>query len=212
MILAKHNTIRLIGFEGSTMTQEAQFFITQEFNGQVEIISPEDFIISNNKDQYSYIVAFNLDTDLRQQVITILDSFDLDCIIYIHPTVVKYFADEQAKDYVGAGSFISPYSTMLLGSKLGKHCVVETYCLISHYVEIGDNTHMHVGTMIAGKSTIGKNCMFNFKSTVLNALKVEDNVELGAMSCITKDTLLPGKYVGTPARRIGNRITFSKGN
>lgn len=208
MILANRNTIRLIGFEQSTITQEARFFISQEFSGIIEVISPEDFIKSSNKNDYSYVIAFTLDETLRQQIINILDSEHLDCIIYIHPTVVRYFDDAHVRNYVGAGSFISPYSTMLLGSTVGRHCVIETYCLISHYVTIEDNVQLHSGVMIAGKTHIGKNCMFNFKSTVLNALTIGENVELGATGCLTKDTPLSGKYVGSPARRIGDRVSF----
>jgi acyl-[acyl carrier protein]--UDP-N-acetylglucosamine O-acyltransferase len=211
MILANRNTIRLIGFPESTITQEAEFFISSEFKGNVEIISPADFIKSTNKNDYSYFVAFTLDENLRQQVIDLLEINQLDCIVYIHPTVVRYFDNTCVTECVGAGSFISPFSTLLLGSKVGKHCIVETYCLISHYVNIGDNTQLHSGTMIAGKTHIGKNCMFNFKSSVLNALTVGDNVELGAASCITKDILASGKYVGSPARRIGDRIKFNEG-
>jgi len=211
MILANNNTIRLIGYADSTITQEAKFFVSQEFAGDTEIVSPEEFLTSANKENYSYCVAFTLDEELRQRVIAVIESAQLDSIIYIHPTVTRYFDDEHVRDAVGAGSFISPHSIMLLGSTLGKHCIIETYCLISHYVNIGDNTQIHPGAMIAGKTTIGKNCTLNFKSTVLNALTIGDDIELGAMSCITKDTLTAGKYVGTPARRIGDRIKFNKG-
>lgn len=210
MILANKQSIRLIGYPESTITQEAKFFMSQEFAGDIEIVSPEEFLASNNNNEnYSYGVAFTLDEELRQRVIDVIEAANLDCIIYIHDSVTRFFSDEHAREFVGAGTFVSPQSTMLMGSKLGKHCIVETYCLISHYVEIGDNTQLHSGVMIAGKTTIGKNCMFNFKSTVLNALTIGDNIELGAMSCFTKNVEEPGKYVGTPARRIGDRIKFA---
>lgn len=208
MILANKHTIRLIGFPESTITQEAVFFISQEFSGSLEIISPNDFINSTEKENYSYFVAFTLDNDLRKRVIDIIDSTQLDCIIYIHPTVIKYFNDKQITNCIGAGSFISPYSTMLMGSTLGRHCIVETYCQISHYVNIGNNNHLHCGTMIAGKTLIGNNCTFNFRSTVVNQVTICDNIELGAMSCITKDISKPGKYVGVPARRIGDIVKW----
>jgi len=208
MILANKDTIRLIGFAESTITQEAEFFISSEFTGKVEIISPEDFVNSNNKDTYSYFVAFTLDEVLRRRVIDIIDEQNLDCIIYIHPSVVRYYNDDCVKKHVGIGSFISPFSTMLMGSTLGKHCIVETYCLISHYVIIDDNVQLHSGVMIAGRTSIGKHCVFNFKASTLNSLNIVSDVEVGANSCITKDIPIPGKYVGSPARRIGDRTKF----
>ena len=208
MLIANKNTIRLIGFEDSTITQEAMFFISNEFSGQVEIISPEDFLQSDNKKDYSYIIAFTLDKPLRKKVMDVLDSQNLDCLIYIHPTVTKYVSDANVKNHVGVGTFIAPYSCLLWESKIGKHCIIETYCLLSHYSSIGDGTQLHPGVMIAGQTSIGKNCEFNFKSSVLNGLSVCDDIELGAMSCITKNIDLPGKYVGTPARRVGDTLNY----
>ena len=205
MIIANKNIIRVIGFSGCTLTQEALCFFSSEFSGPIEIISPEDFLKSENKKDYSYIVAFTLDRILRQKIITTLDSQDLDCLIYIHPTVIKYFSDADITKHVGGGTFIAPHSCLLWNSKIGRHCIVETYCLISHHSSIGNGTHLHAGTIIAGKTSIGENCEFNLKSSVLNGLLVGNDIELGAMSCITKNIDRPGKYVGTPARRVGDR-------
>jgi acetyltransferase-like isoleucine patch superfamily enzyme len=206
MLIANKKTIRLIGFADSTITQEANFFISSEFSGQIEIISPEDFLHSTNKKDYSYFVAFTLDKILRQKIITVLDSQNLDCLTYIHPSVTKYFSDNNVINHVGAGTFIAPYSCLLWGSQIARHCIIETYCLLSHYSSIDSSTHLHAGVMIAGRTSIGKNCEFNFRSSVLNGLSIGNGIELGAMSCITKDTLNPGKYVGTPARRVGDTV------
>jgi len=62
--------------------------------------------------------------------------------------------------------------------------------------------------MIAGKTTIGPNCVFNFKSAALNGLSICGDIELGACSVITKDTDIPGYYLGSVARRVGNTKTY----
>lgn len=212
MILAKHTIIKIIGYSNSTITQEALYFIGKEFAGSVDVISPEEFLKSNNLENCTYVVAFTLDQHLRLQVIEKLERLDLDCLIYIHDTVVTYFdlVENEIKKHIGKGTFIAPNSTMLWGSTLGDHCIIETYCLISHHVRIGNNVQLHSGAMIAGRTSISSNCVLNFKSSVLNGLCVCSDVELGAMSCITKNTDVPGKYVGSPARRIGDRTIFEK--
>lgn len=212
MILAKHNSIKLIGYSNSTITQESLYFIKKEFTGSVDVISPKEFLESGGQDNCTYGVAFTLDQDLRLTIIKQLQDQNLDCLIYIHNSVVCHFdlVESEIKKYVGAGSFIAPHSSMLWGSTLGNHCVIETYCLISHHVSIGNNVQLHSGTMIAGRTSISSNCVLNFKSSVLNGLCVCSDVELGAMSCITKNISVPGKYVGSPARRIGNREMFEK--
>lgn len=206
MLYANNKTLCLIGFAESTITQEAEFFLTQEFNGNIITMSPDEFIALDNKTLYQYFVAFTLDTEQRIKVIDIIKQQDLDCIRYMHDSCVCYTKD--LTKILGKGSFVSPFSTLLKDSCVGEHCIIETYCLVSHYCNIGDNTLLHSGTMIAGKTTIGPNTVFNFKSGALNALDICGNIEVGASSVLTKNIEIPGYYVGSPARRIGERKTF----
>jgi UDP-3-O-[3-hydroxymyristoyl] glucosamine N-acyltransferase len=68
---------------------------------------------------------------------------------------------------------------------------------------MGKNSIIHAGTLIAGKTTIGENCTFGFKSSAINKINIVDNVNVGAFSNITKDITKSGKYVGTIARYVG---------
>ncbi len=138
----------------------------------------------------------------------------LDCFSGVHDTAVihssniKNLSNKEAFDIIGRGTIISPFSSVMINAKLGNHCILETYCLVSHYCNIGNNVIMHSGTMIAGRTTIGNNCEFNFKSAALNALNICDDVEVGAISTITKDITVPGRYLGSVARYAGERIPF----
>lgn len=206
MLVCNNKPICLIGYPNSTLTQEAQYFMGQETDNQFVILSPEEFEALEDKSQYQYTVAFALDLEKRKYIIDIVDRMNLDCTKYVHNSVAKYV--ENVDLLVGRGTFVAPYSSILLGAKLGNHCIVETYCLISHYVELGNNVILHSGTMIAGRTTIGDNSMFNFKSSVLNRLTVCSEIEVGAASTVTKSIDQPGFYVGTPARRIGDVRKF----
>lgn len=208
MLIANNKPIVLIGYNESTIIQEALYFMSKEFTGDIITMLPDDFLKLSNKNDYQYGVAFTLDLPLRQEIIKYIDDYNLDCIKYVHPTVVIYGDPDKI---LGKGTCIFPFSSVLLNSKIGNHCIIETYCLISHYVEVGNNVLMHSGTMIAGRTKIGNNCLFNFKSTVINGLALCDDVELGATSTITKAIVQPGYYVGSPARRIGDRKIFIEG-
>lgn len=201
MLIANEKPLCLIGYKNSTITQEANYFIGAEFSGQIIIIEPENFLNLVDKNSYQYIIAFTLDQQLRKHVIEVVDSMNLDCIRYVHNSVVCNNLD--MSDVIGRGSFISPFSSLLIGTKIGNHCIVETYCLLSHYSTLGNNVHLHAGAMIAGRTQVGNNSIFNFRSSVLNALTLCDGIELGATSTITKNIEQPGKYVGTPARYVG---------
>jgi acetyltransferase-like isoleucine patch superfamily enzyme len=210
MLIANSKPICLIGYNESTITQEARFFISKEFSGEIIVLSPDKFINLEDKTVYQYIVAFTLDTNKRIEVINIIESLMLDCITYIHQSVVCY--NDNLDEIIGHGTFIAPHSTVLLNAKIGKHCIIEANCLISHYTELGNNVQLHSGVLIAGKTSVGNNSVFNFKSTIINALTLCDDIELGATSTITKSILQPGYYVGSPARRIGDRKIFVEDN
>jgi UDP-3-O-[3-hydroxymyristoyl] glucosamine N-acyltransferase len=212
MIHDNNLPLLVIGYPASTVTKEV-FAALTTYAGQdnvspdAEIITAEDFLSMSDRTCYQFAVAFNRDQQLRRQVLETIQRENLNCPSAVHPTV--FAADENFKSYIGRGSLIAPYCSLMVQCRIGDFCLVENYCLISHFVTLGNNVHMHPGTMIAGQTTIGDRCVFNLRSTVLNGITICDDVEIGACSTVTKDILQPGKYVGTPARRVGDSRQWS---
>jgi carbonic anhydrase/acetyltransferase-like protein (isoleucine patch superfamily) len=212
MILSRTTKpVRVIGFKESTMTQEGVFWLRLEWKGTVEIINPNDFLESTNKEDYRYMVFFTLETELRKEVINVVNDLDLDCVTFIQETAIVYkdlstLQYDDAIKIVGKGSVVHAHSIVALNSKIGNYCIVEAYCLVSHYVELGDNVILHSGTMIAGKTKIGAGSVFNFRSSALNNLSICNDVEIGAISNVTKDITKPGRYIGSIARYAGDVI------
>jgi len=201
--------VRIIGYPESTVTQEINAAITvyggiENICSDVDIITPEDFLAITNRSSYQYAIAFNRDPVLRKIITDTIEQENLNCPSIIHPTV--FAANCKFETYIGKGTYIAPYCSLMMRSQIGDHCLLENYCMISHYTTIGDNVHMHPGTMIAGKTTVGNNCVFNFRSTVINNITICDDVEIGACSTVTKDITIPGRYVGSPARRVGDKL------
>ncbi len=210
MILANKQSIKLIGFSESSITQAFQLFTSQEFAGNVELITPDQFEKLKDKKNYSYMVAFTLDQKKRIEIINLIEKQNLDCAIYIHDSVFTAFERDQIEKIIGAGTFIFPNATLMFDVSIGKHCIIEPYALIGHHVSVDDNCHISIGTLIAGKTKIGKNCQFKMRSTILPRLTICDQVELGAVSTFSKNVLHSGRYVGTPARRISDSINFNE--
>lgn len=196
MIIANSKPLMIIGYAESSLTQECYNFLSPNFNNNTKIITPEEFISIKNKKEFQYINAFSLDRPLRKKICDKLDELDLDCVTYIDDTCV---VSPSAK--IGKGVFIGPFCTVCLNANIQNFCSISTYCLISHYTFIGKNSLLHSAVKIAGKTTVGKDCVFNFNSSAINDIKITDNVIVGANSNITKDVVESGYYVGTIARR-----------
>lgn len=214
MIITKSKKpLCVIGIAQSTITQEGLYFFPKYWKGEIVMRTPDEFMAMTNKDAFQYLIFFTLDVGKRIEIINLIESLSLDCFSIIHETVVIYKDLEttpidEILEIIGHGTVISPYSTVLINSKIGKHCLIETYCLVSHYTELSDNVILHSGTMIAGRTKIGANSVFNFKSSALNALTICADTEVGALSNVTKDITVPGRYIGTVARYVGERISF----
>jgi UDP-3-O-[3-hydroxymyristoyl] glucosamine N-acyltransferase len=205
----------LIGVAKSVMTQEGLFYLENGYNdpdhtaGPVTVITPDEFLALADKTRYQYCVVFTLDAGARTHIINILESQKLDCFSYVHHTSVIR-NDIAITKVIGHGSFLCSFNTVMMGATIGKHCILETYCLISHYSTLADNVIIHSGTLIAGKTTIGSGCIFNFKAASLNALTICNGVEVGALSTVTKDITMPGRYMGSIARYAGPSIVFQE--
>lgn len=214
MLIATNKPIKVIGFKDSAMTSEVFHCIIEEWEGDISIISPDDFILLPDKNKYQYIVAFTLDTKMRLEIIHILDTNNYDCVTSVHPTTLLASSKRDASlaPKIGKGTCIAFNNSFYYNSEVGEHCLIEANCTISHSTVIGNNTIIHSGTMIAGKTTIGNNCTFNFRSTALNALSICDNVIVGGASTVTKNITQSGIYVGSVARRVGDYNPYAEYN
>lgn len=195
MLIKNNKPLLLIGYLESSLTQEIEYLIKEEYK-QFSVITIEEFRNLEQKDSFQYLVAFGLDLKERQSFISELDGFDL--ANYMHTSA--YIAEGAV---ISPGAMVGPYSSVMQNASLGRNSILETYCLLSHYSVIGDNCMLHSGSMIAGKSQLGNNVMMNFRSTVLNSVTVCDDVTVCAVSTVSKNIEIPGTYAGTPARKIG---------
>jgi len=188
------------------MTQEYYYNILEENPKNTQIISPEWFLDqpTNNLLNHSYIISFTKDKKLRHRVIDFIDNNNLSLVTFVHKSSTGTFFDKTNTSWdnsIGAGSFIGPNNLILSNTKIGKHCIIEASCNISHHVFIDNASIIHPATSVGGRSKIGKNCELNMSCNVLPKVTICDNVTVGAISNVTKDIDVPGFYVGYRARK-----------
>ncbi len=71
---------------------------------------------------------------------------------------------------------------------------------IAHNVEIGENSYLAAGNVIAGSTKIGKNCMFSGQVGIVGHLEIADNTIVTAQSGISKSITKKGEIqMGSPA-------------
>ncbi|MGJ8681746.1 UDP-3-O-(3-hydroxymyristoyl)glucosamine N-acyltransferase [Paraglaciecola sp.] len=83
---------------------------------------------------------------------------------------------------------------------LGDGVIIDNQCQIAHNVEIGENTAMAACSVVAGSTTIGKNCSIAGLVGINGHISICDGVVMTGMSMMTKNITQAGVYSsGMPA-------------
>jgi sugar O-acyltransferase (sialic acid O-acetyltransferase NeuD family) len=188
------NNIAIVGFKEATITRDFYHLISADHN--VEILDPNEFLAGARPAHCKFLISVTRDKVLRQSLIQYVDQHSLPRATYIHPTAVV-----ASNAVIGDGSFIAPFVSVFDCASIAKDCIFGPYAMLSHNSSIGQGSIVHPGVMIAGSTQIGRYCLLGIRSTVLDKLKICDDVVIGAGSLVTKNILIPGNYVGSPARR-----------
>lgn len=117
---------------------------------------------------------------------------------YIHPTAL--ILDNNIS--IGEGSFIGAYSVLTTNIKIGKHAILNRANHIGHDCSIGDFFSAMPGSILSGNVYV-KSCFYlGTNASVREKINICDNVTVGLNSCVVKNIIEEGVYVGTPVKKI----------
>jgi UDP-3-O-[3-hydroxymyristoyl] glucosamine N-acyltransferase len=91
---------------------------------------------------------------------------------------------------IGDGTELHPHATVGRGAKVGKNCILYTNCNVYHDCRMGNNCILHSGSVVGADG-------FGFapspdgyeKIPQIGIAILEDNVEIGANTCIDRATM-----------------------
>lgn len=85
---------------------------------------------------------------------------------------------------------------------IGQGTVIDNKAHIAHNCEIGANSLMTGGFMVAGSTKIGKNIIAGACTRIAGHLNIPDNTVFGAMTVVLSKITKPGVYGGHPCEPI----------
>jgi sugar O-acyltransferase (sialic acid O-acetyltransferase NeuD family) len=103
---------------------------------------------------------------------------------------------------LGEGIFILPGVVIDMGVVLGDNILLNTATTIAHDSTIGSHCFLSPRVAVAGKVSIGECCVIGINSTVIDNIRICNQVRTGGGAVVTKTIEAPGLYVGAPARFI----------
>lgn len=103
---------------------------------------------------------------------------------------------------VRPGTFVAHHSHVGPMASIGMGCILNTGAIIEHDCVVGDYTHVSIKAAIAGRCHIGRNCFIGAGSTVVDGIRISDDITLGAGACAHRNLEEPGVYVGVPSKKL----------
>lgn len=154
-------------------------------------------VIGTTKDidkykEYYFVIGIG-NNSTRENLAT---SHDLKWYTAIHPSAI--IANEVS---IEEGSVIMAGTIVNTGTKIGKHCIINTKSSIDHDNIIGNYTHISPGATLAGTVHIKERVWICAGATIINNITIAKNNIIGAGSVVIKDINEEnGTYIGVPAK------------
>ena len=116
---------------------------------------------------------------------------------------------------IGSHTFIGPFVEIQRGVAVGSRCKIQSHSFICEMVTIGDDVFVGHGVMFIndwlrggpaggdrsrwGATWVGDHVAIGSNATIL-PVRIVSGCVIGAGAVVTKDCLVPGTYLGNPAR------------
>jgi sugar O-acyltransferase (sialic acid O-acetyltransferase NeuD family) len=118
------------------------------------------------------------------------------------PLIISPNAVVNEEIVIGQGTVVFDGAVINSGTEIGRACILNTNCTIEHDCQIGDNVHIAPGATLSGGVIVGRNTLIGTGATVIQHLSICEKCLVGAGSTVVRDITIPGRYVGSPAKRI----------
>lgn len=162
----------------------------------------DDSFVAENIDKYrTYFLAIG-QTGLPLTRIRVFEK--LESLPINFASILSGLSYVSEKALVGDGSVVMHGAMINTGSRIGHHNIVNSKALIEHDVSTGDFCHFSTASVVNGGCEIGNNVFIGSGCIVFNNLTITDDVVVGGGSVVNKSILEPGKYVGSPARKVAS--------
>lgn len=141
---------------------------------------------------YEHVIIGIGDNEFRNQ------CYDKLVALGHHIPTLDLSGDDLKFVFDGRGNQIFKYAVLYETSHLGKNIIVNSRAVVEHHVIVNDSTHVCPGAVLLGACSIGSSCKIGANSVIHPKVKICDNVDIGAMSLVTKNIEKKGTYFGIP--------------
>lgn len=116
------------------------------------------------------------------------------------PVLIHPRAAVAASARIDHGTVVMAGAVINADAVIGQGCIVNTGSSVDHDCVVGDFCHIAVGANLCGTVKVGRSTWIGAGAIVSNNVNICDGCTIGAGAVVIRDIVVPGKYVGVPAR------------
>ncbi len=102
---------------------------------------------------------------------------------------------------IGDGTMIISGTTINIGSKIGRHSIINTSCSIDHDNLIKNYVNCSPGVVSAGNVTINDKVFIGMGTSIKQNTIIDSNTTIGAQSYVNKNCKKNSTYYGIPIKK-----------
>ena len=157
----------------------------------------DELIKTYNEESYGIIGIGDISKrrNIVEELLSKIPNFKWISVISSNSTIAGDVLIEEGTVVV-AGSIINT------GSRLGKHCIVNTRATIDHDNQIGSYVNINPAVVTGGSVIIHDGSEVGIGSIIKNNILINKNVTIGGNSFVNKDCSSDSLYFGNPIRKI----------
>tara|TARA_B100001989_G_scaffold9784_1_gene6354 strand:- start:1699 stop:2364 length:666 start_codon:yes stop_codon:yes gene_type:complete len=106
---------------------------------------------------------------------------------------------------IGSGSFIVSGSIINTGTKIGRHCIINTSSSIDHDNSFADFSSTGPGVITGGNVTVQKKSFLGLGCKIKHKIIIGKNTVVGANSYVNRNCESNSIYIGSPAKKKRSR-------
>ena len=118
------------------------------------------------------------------------------------PALVSSAAVVSDAVYLGKATVVFNGAVINSGTTIGECTILNTHSTVDHDCMIGNYVHIAPGATLCGQVTLGDEVFVGAGATVIHGVTICPGSIIGAGAVVIEDCVIPGTYVGVPARRV----------
>jgi len=158
--------------------------------------------IIKNKNNFKGIIGVGLNFSRKkiyEEIIKVDKNFKFEKIVSKNAII-----DSSVK--IGDGTLVVSGSIINIGTKIGKHCYINTASVIEHDNNFEDFSSTGPRVVTGGNVIIRKYSYIGMGTIIKEQIEIKENTIIGAHSYVNKNCAKNLIFYGSPARKVKKRL------